>query len=147
MIKYRIKEITYGDGSKKFKVQCQQRFLLSIKGLGFYGCEQLFALIFLSILTLGTVLIVTILIVLYFYIFPEWENMEEEDSENSEIKHLIIFDDLYEAQLYVEQEQERDKEAFEQEQKAKELKKAQKIVSERIVKLRERAFELPDYKL
>jgi len=131
MIKYRIKEITYGNGNKQYNVECQQKFKI---GDSFLSINQFLLFMFTILITLGAALIVFVLNILYYSIFPEWE-------------YLQTFDDLYEAQLYVEQEQERDKEAFEQEQKAKELKKAQKIVSERIVKLRERAFELPDYKL
>lgn len=122
MRKYRIKEITYGNGSKKFKVESQQKYTI-----GNFITNDFLISILLILISFGIILIVFMLSVLYFSIFPEW-------------KYLQTFDDLHEAQFYIEQEQELDKENFEKEKKEKELKKAQKIVSEKIVKLYEKAF-------
>lgn len=128
MIKYRIKEITYGNGNKQYNVECQQKFKI---GDSFLSINQFLLFMFTILITLGAALIVFVLNILYYSIFPEWEYLQK-------------FDTLDEAQLYIEQEEERDKEVFDKKVKAEELKKAQKIVSERVVKLREKDFELKD---
>lgn len=128
MIKYRIKEITYGNGNKQYNVECQQKFKI---GDSFLSTNQFLLFMFKILITLGAALIVFVLNILFYSIFPEWEYLQK-------------FDTLDEAQLYIEQEEERDKDVFDKKVKAEELKKAQKIVSERVVKLREKDFELKD---
>lgn len=113
MIKYRIKEFTYGNGSMEFEAQKTMSNEEKIFLFSDNEYEWWFLILFI-IISCGILFLIICIIPRY--------------------KQIKTFDDLYEAQLYVEQEQERDKQTIEQEQKAKELKKAQKIVSERVIK-------------